>query len=315
MKVSVTIPATTANIGPGFDCFGMALAIYNKVTIEELVYPDEGLQINMIPGEDNDNEENTSLMTIPTDKTNIVYKAIELLYNYIGQTPPNLKINIHTSIPIAKGLGSSASVIVGGVLAANKLLGNPADEAALLSIANEIEGHPDNITPAMLGGFIMSSAEEDGSIFYKRLDWPDDWKIAACIPDYELSTQISRSVLPESYSLQEATFNLKRTAMFIEGLHSKNEEMMKLALNDKLHQPYRSKLIPGFEEIKAELKENPNVLGTVISGAGPSVLIIYKDSSFEEIKKRVESIWTDLSIKATVQTIDIDTQGAQIKVH
>lgn len=311
MKITVKVPATTANIGPGFDCFGIAFSMYNKVTIEERLYPDKGLQINMMPGE---NERlSSSLMTIPTDSSNIVYKAIELLYNYVGQTPPDLKINIETNIPIAKGLGSSASVIVGGVLAANKLLGNPADEAALLSIANEIEGHPDNITSAMLGGFIFSSAEEDGSIIYKKINWPEQWKFLVSIPDYELATQISRSVLPEHIDMSDAVFNLKRSAMFIEAVHSNDSELMKYALDDRLHQIYRSRLISGFDHVKYGLKAVPGVLGTVISGAGPSVLTIYeKSSDFEEVKASLSSLWQEVGVKTVVKSVTIDTQGAVI---
>lgn len=307
MKVTVKVPATTANLGPGFDCFGLALTLYNKVTLEELVYPDKGLIINLIQGEeDNAN----SLITIPTDKTNIVYRAVELLYNYVGQVPPDLRINIKTDIPIAKGLGSSASVIVGGILAANKLLGNPADEAALLSIANELEGHPDNTTPAIVGGFCISSLEDDGSIIYNKTEWPEDWKIAVCIPGFELATQISRSVLPEHVPMQDAVFNLKRTAMFLDALHTQNKDLMRYALSDKLHQPYRSRLIPGFEDLKRELEHVQGVIGTVISGAGPSVVVIYEDNNFDEIHKKVHEVWSGPGVKVTVKKLDIDTQGA-----
>ncbi len=314
MKVTVKVPATTANIGPGFDCFGIALSIYNKITLEELVYPDKGLQVNIF-SEDNEinSSIDSSIMTIPTDESSIVYKAVELLYNYVGQTPPALKINIEVNIPIAKGLGSSASVIVGGILAANKLLGDPADEAALLSIANEMEGHPDNITPAFLGGFNFSSAEEDGSIIYKKIDWPQKWKFVLYIPDYELATPISRSVLPEKISMQDAVFNLKRIAMFIEALHLQDADLMKYALNDRLHQVYRSRLIMGFDRIKQSLQELPNVLGTVISGAGPSLLVIYEtDNNFEEIKSVLNSAWQEVGVKALVRNVDIDTRGAVI---
>ncbi|HSA06206.1 MAG TPA: homoserine kinase [Candidatus Gastranaerophilales bacterium] len=310
MKVTVKVPATTANIGPGFDCFGIALSIYNKITLEELIYPAEGLEINVFSGE---NENDSSLLTIPTDRTNIVYKAVELLYNYVGQTPPGLKINIEANIPIAKGLGSSASVIVGGILAANKLLGNPADEAALLSIANEVEGHPDNITPAILGGFNFSSAEEDGSIVYRKIDWPENWKFIVCIPDYELSTQISRSVLPEKVDMKDAIFNLKRSAMFIEALHKENAELMKYALNDKLHQVHRSRLVTGFDKAKERLDNLPHILGTVISGAGPAVLVIYeKNNNFEDIKSELSAVWRESGVKVAIKNINIDTKGAVI---
>lgn len=310
MKVTVKIPATTANMGPGFDCFGVALSMYNKITLEELVYPEKGLQINLLTGED---ENSSSISTIPTDESNIVYKAVETLYNYVGQTPPDLKINIEANIPIAKGLGSSASVIVGGILAANKLLGDPADEAALLSIANEIEGHPDNTTPAMLGGFVFSSAEEDGSILYKKLDWPENWKFALCIPDYELSTQISRSVLPEKVDMGDAIYNLKRSAAFIEALRSEDTELMRFALNDRLHQPYRSRLITGVDHIKERLTDQEHIIGTVISGAGPSILVIYeKNMDFEDVKTILNTAWHEIGVRSVIKNINIDTTGAVI---
>lgn len=308
MKVSVRVPATTANIGPGFDCFGIALPIYNIITLEETVYPTTGLQINVFTNQ----EEEFENFHVPTDESNIVYKAVELLYNYTGQTPPALRINIQANIPIAKGLGSSASVIVGGVMAANKLLGDPADEAALLSIANEVEGHPDNIAPAMLGGFILSSIEDDGSVVYRKIAWPEEWNLTVCVPDYELTTQISRSVLPQTVSLSDAAFNARSCAMFIEALHTKDAELMKLALRDKLHQPHRIRLIPGFSEIVTSLKEIDNVLGTVLSGAGPSILVISQGNNLEEIKGIIRNIWEEQAIKADVKTLEVDTKGAVI---
>ena len=190
MKVSVKVPATTANIGPGFDCLGMALPIYNTITIEETVLPGTGIEINVIAESAAIDE--LSLEHIPLDENSLVYKAVELLYNSIGQTPSELKINIHSNIPVARGLGSSASVIVGALIAANELLGKPADEVALLSIACEIEGHPDNITPAIVGGLVLSSQEDDGSVIYRKLSWPTEWAITVCVPDFELSTDIDR---------------------------------------------------------------------------------------------------------------------------
>ena len=154
MKVSVKVPATIANLGPGFDSFGLALPLYNIVSVEETVLPGSGIQINIINEKNNDESD---LADVPTDKTNIVYKAIELFYNFIGQVPNELKITIKTQIPVSRGLGSSASVIVGGLIAANELLGRPADEKVLMSIATEIEGHPDNITPAFKGGITVAS--------------------------------------------------------------------------------------------------------------------------------------------------------------
>ena len=307
MKVSVKTPATIANLGPGFDSFGLALPLYNIISVEETVLPGTGIEINILNEKNNEDMED-----IPTDKNNIVYKAIELLYNFIGQVPNELKITIKTQIPISRGLGSSASVIVGGLIAANELLGHPADEKVLMSIATEIEGHPDNITSAFVGGITMASWEEDGSVIYKKLPWNDEWKLMICIPDYELNTEISRSVLPKEVPLADAVFNLKRSAMFIEALHTKDEELLKLALKDKLHQPYREKLVPGLSEIINNLKHTNGVIGTVLCGAGPSILVIYNGIGVSEIKEIVSNTWNYYNVKVNFLNLPIEKEGAVI---
>ena len=307
MKVSVKVPASTANIGPGFDSLGLALPIYNIVTIEETIMPGTGIEINII---DETNEQD--IISIPTDENNIVYKAIDLLYNSIGQTPSELKITIRTNIPIARGLGSSASIIIGGLIAANELLGRPADEAALLAIATEIENHPDNITPALVGGFVVASIEEDGSVVYSKMNWPKDWNITVCIPDYELSTSIARSVLPQEVPMKDAIYNLKNTAMLVQAVNTHDEKLMKVALKDKLHQPYREKLVPGLKEIKEALRHEENVMGVVISGAGPAVLVISYGNNLNKIRETVSNVWDDMNVKSKILTLQVEENGAQV---
>lgn len=309
MKVSVKVPATTANFGSGFDCLGMALPVYNIITIEETVLPGSGVEINIISETDDDE---LAIEHIPRDENNIIYKAVEMLYNSIGQSPSELKINIRSQIPIAKGMGSSAAIIVGGLMAANELLGNPADEAALLSIATEVEGHPDNVTPAIVGGLVMSSLEDDGSIIYRKLPWPEEWHITICIPDYELATEIARSVLPKEVPLQDATFNSRRLAMFIEAIHTKDSELMKLALQDKLHQPYRTKLVPGLYDIIENLKHEENVMGCVLSGTGPAILVISQRNNLEKIKSIVSETWANYNVKTDIRTLKMEEQGAHL---
>jgi homoserine kinase len=310
MKVSVKVPATTANIGAGFDCLGMALPIYNTITIEETVLPGTGIEINVINDENVTND--LILEHVPQDETSIIYKAVELLYNSIGQTPSELKITVQSQIPIARGLGSSASVIVGGLLAANELLGKPADEVALLSIATEVEGHPDNVTPAIVGGLVLTSQEDDGRIVYTKLDWPEEWAITVCIPDYELSTDISRSVLPKEVPMQDAVFNAKRLGMFVQAVNKKDKDLMKLALQDRLHQPYRMKLVPGLDKITENLKHEESVLGCVLSGAGPAILVISLKDNLEKIKSIVSETWESLNVKAEIMTLPVEPQGAQV---
>lgn len=310
MKVSVKVPATTANIGPGFDTLGMALPLYNTITIEETVLPGTGVDINVIA--DGISIDEFALEHIPLDENSIVYKAVEVLYNSIGQTPSELKITIKSGIPVARGLGSSASVIVGALVAANELLGRPADDLALLSIACELEGHPDNITPAFVGGLVISSQEEDGSVVYRKLDWPNEWAITVCVPDFELSTDIARSVLPKEVPMKDAVFNAQRLAMFVEAVHTKDSELLKLALKDRLHQPYRMKLIQGLDEIMDAFKHNDDVYGCVISGAGSSILVISNKNNLENIQNEVRDIWTSLNIKCDIKTLNVEQNGAQI---
>jgi len=310
VKISVKVPATSANIGPGFDCLGMALPIYNIVTIDETVLPGTGVEINILSEEED--VDKLIIDHIPKDENSVVYKAVELLYNSIGQTPSELKINIETAIPVTRGLGSSAAVIVGALIAANKLLGNPADESALLSIATEIEGHPDNVTPAILGGLVMSSLENDGSIVYRKLNWPDEWAITVCIPDVELATEISRSVIPKEIPLEDAVFNLKRMGMFVEAVNTHDSELMKLALTDKLHQPYREKLVPGLKELSDAFRHEDDVLGCVLSGAGSSMLIISKHNVTDRVMSVTQDIMNNLNVKADIRTLKIEENGATI---
>lgn len=311
MKVSVKVPATSANLGPGFDCLGIALPIYNTITIEETVLPGTGIEINLM-SEDDETIDEMIFDDIPRDENNIVYKAVEMLYNSIGQEPSELRINIQSQIPITRGLGSSAAVIVGGLMAANKLLGSPADETAILSIATEVEGHPDNVAPAILGGFVLASQEDDGSIVYRKLDWPNDWDITVCIPDFELSTNIARSVLPDSIPRADAIFNAKHLAMLIDAVNTKDAKLMKVALQDKIHQPYREKLVPGMKEIMNAFKHEDGVLGCVLSGAGPTLLIISHKYDLDKIKSTVREIWEPQSVKVDIRTLKVETQGAVI---
>lgn len=310
MKVSVRVPATSANLGPGFDCFGLALPIYNTITVEETVLPGTGIEINII--NEGNEIDNMIIDDIPRDENNIAYKAIELLYNSIGQVPSELKINIQSEIPITRGLGSSASVIVGALLAANKMHGFPADETALISMATEIEGHPDNVTPAITGGVVFSSTEDDGSIIYRKLNWPEDWELTVCVPDFELSTSISRSVIPKDVPLADAVYNLKHSAMLIHAIETADDELMKRALSDKIHQPYRMKLVPGMPEIIEAFRHEPEVLGCVLSGAGPTLLVISKNYNTDKIKSTVKEIWNGFGISSEVRTLKIEQKGAVI---
>ena len=223
-----------------------------------------------------------------------------------------MKITIKTDIPVTRGLGSSASVIVGGLVAANELLGRPADDAVLLSIASEVEGHPDNVTPAMFGGFCLASMEDDGSVYFSKIAWPKNWKLTVLIPDYELDTKIARSVLPENITVKDAAFNIRKASMIIDAVYREDFDFMKKSLEDKLHQPYRQNLIKGFKELTELLENKDDILGCVISGAGPTILVISKDDGFEKVKNEVNQIFTDLNVKCDIRTLNIEEEGTKV---
>jgi homoserine kinase len=158
----------------------------------------------------------------------------------------------------------------------------------------------------------LTSQEDDGSIVYRKIDWPEEWHLTVCLPNYELATDISRSVLPKEVPLKDASFNARRTAMFIEALHTKDAELMKLALQDKLHQPYRTKLVPGLEDIMENLKHEENVIGCVLSGAGPAILVISQKNNLDKIKSIVSETWENYNVKTDIRTLKVEEHGAQI---
>ena len=182
----------------------------------------------------------------------------------------------------------------------------------MLSIACEIEGHPDNITPAIVGGLVLSSQEDDGSVIYRKLNWPTEWAITVCVPDFELSTDIARSVLPKEVQMKDAIFNAQRLGMFVQAVNTKDAELMKLALKDRLHQPYRMKLVPGLDKIMDNLRHIDSVLGCVLSGAGSSILVISEKNDLDKIRGIVKDTWTDQNIKSDIKTLNIEQTGAQI---
>ena len=191
-------------------------------------------------------------------------------------------------------------------------MGEPADESAILSIATEIEGHPDNVTPAVVGGLVLSSMEDDGSILYRKINWPEEWAITVCIPDVELATEISRSVLPESVPMQDAVFNTKRMGMLIQAIHTKDEELIKAALTDKLHQPYRAKLVPWMDDINQSIRHDEDIFGCVLSGAGSAVLVVSKQNATDRVRSKINEVMTNLNVKAEVKTLKVENDGATI---
>lgn len=266
------IPATSANLGPGFDCIGMALNLYNYIEFE--VVDDPGYLSLEISGEGKE--------SLKKDKTNLVYQAFSKAFIKRGLSIPGIKLKLMNNIPLARGLGSSSAAIIGGLMAANCLLSEKLNTEELLELALEFEGHPDNIAPALLGGIVLCTVNGENRIHYHKMCPPDALFCTILIPQYELSTKKAREILPETVPLKDAIFNVGKMGLFISAINTGNLELLQQAVKDKLHQPYRSKLIPGLTELLAQ-SEKSQVLGIAISGAGPSIIIFHKKNDTDKV--------------------------------
>ena len=218
-------------------------------------------------------------------------------------------IKMYNNIPLARGLGSSAAAIVSGLMAANAAIGNVFDKNKLLQIATEIECHPDNVAPALFGGITLS-IENDGDAKCLSFLPPKPLKLVVAVPEFNLSTKLSRKVLPAKVSLQDAVFNVSRTAFLVGSLMQGNFENLQEALQDKIHQPYRMELIPGMAEVFDSALNN-GALGAALSGAGPC-LIAFVETNEEKIGQAMVETFNKHKVKSSYLILDIDTKGAYI---
>lgn len=305
LVASVTVPATTANLGPGFDCIGVALTLYNQFEFICLEEPDAPTVKINVPG--------THSSLISKDKTNLVYQAFTKLYEHLDQDPPSVEINIKMSIPLARGLGSSATAIIGGLLGANQLAGTPLSDVEILQLAIAIEGHPDNIVPALLGGCRLATASQNElGMSWQICDvpWHESIIPTIAVPNFTLSTEKARSVLPLEVSRSDAIFNISRMGLLLRGLEKGDETWLRTALQDKIHQPYRQILIPGYKAVQKAAIE-AGAYGMVISGAGPSLLALTHFQKAKEVAAAMSEAWNGEGINAQARPLNIDTNGAR----
>lgn len=295
--VTVTVPATTANLGPGFDCIGAALTLYNEFKFNRL---DEGGVIISATGAEAEK--------VKTDESNLVYQAFVTFYQHLQQTPPLVKIEIKMDVPLARGLGSSATAIVGGLVGANLLAGEPYLRSQVMKLAITMEGHPDNVVPALLGGCRLA-AKSDNAWEICEIPWHNHVVPVVAIPDFELSTKEARQVLPTQVSRADAIFNTAHLGLLLRGLETANSNWLKAALQDKLHQPYRKALIPGYDAVNSAAVEE-GAYGMVISGAGPTLLALTDELHSQAVAAAMAAAWKQQGITAIVRSLSLDTQGA-----
>lgn len=299
---TISVPATTANIGPGFDCLGAALTLYNQFTFTPLNEEPGYLEI-VARGDEADR--------VQTTDSNLVYQAFSQFYQGLKQLTPAVKIEIDLGVPLARGLGSSATAIVGGLVGANALAGLPLSQTAVMQMAIAMEGHPDNVVPALLGGCRLAATGLETDWEICEVGWHESLATIVAIPNFELPTAEARRVLPDSYSRADAIFNTAHLGLLLRGLATGQPNWLKAALQDRIHQPYRQSLIPGYQTVQtAALKAG--AYGMVISGAGPTLLAIADRVEASRVQAAMQQAWTEIDIAAQVYCLSLDPRGAVI---
>ena len=294
--VSYKVPATSANIGPGFDCLGMAVNIYNTISFEET---DKGLEIEVI-GDGSD--------TVPLDENNMAYETAKYFFDKVGYKFKGLKIKIHNYIPIARGLGSSSSIVIGALLCANDIAGTNMSKDEILNIANEIEGHPDNVTPALVGSITASVILGD-TVEYKKIMPPDMLDTIVLIPEYEMSTNEARKILPKTYDRQDCIYNISRASLFIMAMITSDYELLSKVVDDKIHQPYRKSLIKEYDFFENIMKSN-GALATFISGSGSTLMAFCHKTMSQELYEILKEECKKNNIKGTIKILSPVKEGA-----
>lgn len=294
----VRVPASTANLGPGFDCMGIALKLYNTAVFEQT---DSDVEICIL---------DESKAYVPTDETNLVYRGMSAVYDRVGKPLEGIKVSIKSDIPVTRGLGSSSSGIIIGLVGANHILGDPLSKDELLHLACEIEWHPDNVTPALLGGFTVSYAERE-RVIYSRTPVSDELRFAAMIPDFFLQTKRARSLLPRFIGMRNAGYNVAHASLLSAALISGNHELLYSCFRDKMHQRYRFPHIKSGEYI-IRCAKRFGAYGGYISGAGPTIMSVVSKDTKEFEYNMNELIKTNLKNWRLVM-LEADNDGALIE--
>lgn len=288
--VTVRVPATSANMGPGFDSMGIALGMYCTVSLEEA-----------------DDLEITGCPSCYATEHNLCYRAYVAATEAMGISVTGAHIRIDSEIPVARGLGSSAALLTAGVFAANALHGNRLSYPEMLELLNRLEGHPDNVAPALYGG-MTAGFTEDGKAFVENYSVSDALRFTVVIPDYRISTAQARKLLPRTVAFSDAVYNLSRAAVLCKAIERGNTETIRRAWNDKLHQPYRKALIPQYDEI-GKVAFDAGACAFCISGSGSTMLAVSEEgTTFEALNRFVSARYPDW----TVRTLPVDPTGARI---
>ena len=296
--IEVIVPATTANLGPGFDCLGAALDLYNHFWFSANNSDDVSI---IVRGQED----------LSFGKDNLVYRAFARAFELLDRPIPGINIEIELNVPMSRGLGSSATAIVGGLLGANAVGGLNLASETLLQLAIALEGHPDNVVPSLQGGCQLSVLGGQGRWIFCPIEWHDDIKVVAVVPNFKLSTEKARDILPTSVSLPDAVFTQAHLGLLLRALSTGNRDWLVAALDDRLHQPYRAELIPGCKTIQTAAIA-AGAYGVTISGSGPTLIAFCDGDRRAAIGDAMVKAWEQLDISATANILNIDRQGGRV---
>jgi homoserine kinase len=302
MTIEVRVPASTSNLGPGFDCFGLALKLYLTVRATSEPNAQEPCRVTTTGAKENE--------ALPRNAVNLIYRAMSVAARREQLSLPPVELAVHNEIPLASGLGSSAAAIVAGIKLGALIAGKELPDQTIQNYATEFEGHPDNVAASVLGGFVVSCTRNDGTVVSAKFNWPAHIRVVVVSPSSQLPTHVARAALPRSVSRADAVYNLQRTALFTSALAQQRYDLLWEAMRDRLHQPQRESLVPGLSEALA-LPPMKGLLGIALSGAGPSIVALVDDEE-EEIGARIASCFRAHRIESTVRTLAVDDEGCRL---
>ena len=297
----VCLPASTSNLGPGFDCFGLALKLY--LTVRCAVVPGAKEQVRVRTTGARENR------ALPRNATNLIYRAMAFAARRESVSLPPVDLSVHNEIPLASGLGSSAAAIVAGIKLCALVSGKDLPEPVIDNYATEFEGHPDNVTATLRGGFVVSCVRNDGTVVTSQFEWPARIRAVVVSPRTQLATHVTRAALPKTVGRGDAVHNLQRTALFISALTQQRYAWLWEAMQDRLHQPRRESLVPGLAEALA-LPQMPGLLGVALSGAGPSVVALV-DGNEKQIGNKIASCFRAHKLQSTTRVLEVDNNGCR----
>lgn len=304
-KVTLVVPGSTCNLGPGLDCIGLALNIYSRMTFQVLEESEKAeMPYIQLKG-------GIAKRSDPEDQGNLIYHLLKEIWEHNNDLLGRLRIAVTSDIPLGCGLGSSSAAIVGAIWASNVLEDRIPTATQLLADGCELEGHPETLAASLYGNMVVCAPSVGGRrIVTQRIEWPEDWHVIAVVPEYTLNTNDMRAVLPKHVKYEDAVFNAQRTALLVAAVSRADESAMQEALHDKLHEKYRMPLVPELEDLRRELVNEP-ILGCVLSGAGSSTCVFVHSKNKDKVVRKLNH-WAAAQEKShRILNLQVSKEGMQ----